>query len=295
MPPARGGAAHPAISPRRGPRPNRAIAAVNPMLNASFSKLSMVMLRVTSVWGASLSPTASKSSSRHPLSREALPQHNCLSLRQHRSHERIDRPLRVPPEVAASLERVDRFQHLLYADVSQSLLVVLQALDAAAKEDIIRHLFTGRNLQGTRVVGFKQPSREDSANDGLWRFHQHMAASREVVIYNRSHDEDVRVVRVHEAAPWFVIPADYRWFRNLAITQIIFDGMQDVGFESPPASCGSSQKLPGSIVPRRVGPHRRRIELIGASSNDHSSRGFALQAAGISSYQDIDPCLAAYC
>ncbi len=231
---------------------------------------------------------------------------------RHESHEKA------APQIAASLEQMDRLQNLLYADGSQSLLVVLQALDAAGKDGVIRHLFTGMNPQGVRVVGFKQPSAEERAHDFLWRVHQNAPARGEVVIYNRSHYEDVLVVRVHElvprktwsrrydlindfermlvangtrilkfylhispseqldrfkqrlddpqrqwkisesdyderklwpkyieayqdaiehtsndTAPWFVIPANHKWFRNLAIAEIISDTMDGMGLKLP--------------------------------------------------------------
>ncbi len=231
---------------------------------------------------------------------------------RHESHEKA------APEIAASLEQMDRLQNLLYADGNQSLLVVLQALDAAGKDGVIRHLFTGMNPQGVRVVGFKQPSAEERAHDFLWRVHQNAPARGEVVIYNRSHYEDVLVVRVHElvprktwsrrydlindfermlvangtrilkfylhispseqldrfkqrlddpqrqwkisesdyderklwpkyieayqdaiehtsndTAPWFVIPANHKWFRNLAIAEIISDTMDGMGLKLP--------------------------------------------------------------
>lgn len=104
-------------------------------------------------------------------------------------------------EIAKQVERMDRLQYLLYADASQSLLIVLQALDAAGKDGVIRHLFTGMNPQGTSVFGFKQPNKVELAHDFLWRAHQHAPGHGEVVIYNRSHYEDVLVVRVHELVP----------------------------------------------------------------------------------------------
>jgi len=211
-----------------------------------------------------------------------------------------------------------KLQYLLYADGSQSLLVVLQALDAAGKDGVIRHLFAGMNPQGTSVVGFKQPSKVELAHDFLWRAHLPAPAKGEVVIYNRSHYEDVLVVRVHKLvphgvwskrydlindfertlaqngtrilkfylhispqeqlerfkqrlddpsrnwkisdsdyserelwpkyieayedalartstkrAPWYVIPANHKWFRNLAISQIVADTMDEMGLKLP--------------------------------------------------------------
>jgi PPK2 family polyphosphate:nucleotide phosphotransferase len=102
------------------------------------------------------------------------------------------------PEIRNQVERMDRLQYLLYADASQSLLIVLQALDAAGKDGVIRHLFSGMNPQGTSVFGFKQPSPSELAHDFLWRTHLRAPSNGEVVIYNRSHYEDVLVVRVHE-------------------------------------------------------------------------------------------------
>jgi polyphosphate kinase 2 (PPK2 family) len=86
---------------------------------------------------------------------------------KHESHEKA------APEIADSLARMGQLQYLLYADDSQSLLVVLQALDAAGKDGVIRHLFTGMNPQGTRVFSFKKPSAEERAHDFLWRIHKH--------------------------------------------------------------------------------------------------------------------------
>jgi len=223
------------------------------------------------------------------------------------------------PEIAAQVERMDRLQYLLYADASQSLLVVLQALDAGGKDGVIRHLFSGMNPQGTIAVAFKQPTSVEAAHDFLWRAHQHAPAKGQVVIFNRSHYEDVLVARVHELvpesvwsgryalindfeqmlhangtrilkfflhispeeqlarfkrrlddpgrhwkisdsdyserelwsryidafedaltktstrhAPWFVIPSNHKWFRNLAISTIVADTMDEMGLALPP-------------------------------------------------------------
>ena len=111
---------------------------------------------------------------------------------KHETHEKA------LPEIQANVERVDKLQYLLYADGNKSLLVVLQALDAAGKDGVIRHVFSGMNPQGTSVFGFKQPSKEEAAHDFLWRAHLRTPGKGEVVIFNRSHYEDVLVVRVHK-------------------------------------------------------------------------------------------------
>jgi PPK2 family polyphosphate:nucleotide phosphotransferase len=214
---------------------------------------------------------------------------------------------------------MDKLQYLLYADGNQSLLVVLQALDAAGKDGVIRHVFSGMNPQGTFVFGFKQPTKYEAAHDFLWRAHLRAPGKGEVVIFNRSYYEDVLVVRVHQLvdqsvwskrydlindfetmlsrngttilkfflhispeeqlarfkqrlddpsrhwkisdsdyserelwpkyveayedaialtstkrAPWYIIPANHKWFRNLAISQIIADTMGEMGLKLPP-------------------------------------------------------------
>ncbi len=232
---------------------------------------------------------------------------------KHETHEKA------LPEIQSNVERMDKLQYLLYADGSQSLLVVLQALDAAGKDGVIRHVFSGMNPQGTSVFGFKQPSREEAAHDFLWRAHLHTPGKGEVAVFNRSHYEDVLVVRVHKLvprsvwskryelindfettlsqngttilkfflhispeeqlarfkqrledpsrqwkisesdyserklwpqymeayedaigrtstkrAPWYIIPANHKWFRNLAVSQIIADTMDEMGLKLPP-------------------------------------------------------------
>ena len=224
------------------------------------------------------------------------------------------------PEIAKQLARMDRLQYLLFADASQSLLIVLQALDAAGKDGVIRHLFTGMNPQGTSVFGFKQPNNVELAHDFLWRAHWRAPGQGQVKIFNRSHYEDVLVVRVHKLAPrsvwskrydlindfekmlaenrtrilkfylhispdeqlarfkqrlddpgrrwkisesdyserelwpkyveayeeaiartstrrapWYVIPSNHKWFRNLAISQIVADTMEEMGLKLPPS------------------------------------------------------------
>jgi PPK2 family polyphosphate:nucleotide phosphotransferase len=221
-------------------------------------------------------------------------------------------------ETAKDVARMERLQYLLYADASRSLLIVLQGLDAAGKDGVIRHLFSGVNPQGTFVAPFKQPSKTELAHDFLWRVHKSAPGKGEVVIFNRSHYEDVLVARVHKLvpratwskrydlingfekmlsengtcilkfylhispdeqllrfkqrlddpsrqwkisdsdyserefwpkyvdayeealertstkyAPWYVIPANHKWFRNLAISQIVANAMNDMGLKLP--------------------------------------------------------------
>jgi PPK2 family polyphosphate:nucleotide phosphotransferase len=102
---------------------------------------------------------------------------------------------------AKEVERIARLQYLLYADASQSLLIVLQGLDAAGKDGLIRHLFSGVNPQGVSVIAFKKPTEVEAAHDFLWRVHRAAPAKGEIAIYNRSQYEDVLIVRVHKWVP----------------------------------------------------------------------------------------------
>jgi PPK2 family polyphosphate:nucleotide phosphotransferase len=217
--------------------------------------------------------------------------------------------------------RLAREQSLLYAEHKHSILVVLQAMDAGGKDGTIKHVFSGVNPQGVDVASFKQPTGPELAHDFLWRVHPHAPGRGQIVIFNRSHYEDVLVTRVHKLidkatwtrryqeirdfeallsqngttilkfflhiskgeqlarfaqrlddparnwkisesdyterefwddyveasedairatstreAPWYVIPSNAKWFRNLAVSQIIADAMADLALAYPPPS-----------------------------------------------------------
>lgn len=98
-------------------------------------------------------------------------------------------------------KRLEDLQELLYAESKRKVLMVLQAMDTGGKDSTIRHVFDGVNPQGVKVANFKRPTREELAHDYLWRIHQHTPARGEIVVFNRSHYEDVLVVRVHNLVP----------------------------------------------------------------------------------------------
>jgi PPK2 family polyphosphate:nucleotide phosphotransferase len=216
--------------------------------------------------------------------------------------------------------RLAALQERLYAESAQSLLVVLQAMDGGGKDGTIKHVFRGVNPAGTRVAAFKVPTEEELAHDFLWRVHQDVPRAGEIVLFNRSHYEDVLVVRVRElvpedvwrprydhinafeanlaasgtrlvklflhisrdeqadrfrrrlerpdkhwkfnrgdlderarwdgyqlayaeaitrtstdVAPWYVVPADRKWYRNWAVMQIVLDTLTDMDPQFPPA------------------------------------------------------------
>src|SRR6266852_3352300 len=109
-----------------------------------------------------------------------------------------------------TLERLQRLQHLLYADRRYALLIVLQALDAGGKDGTIRHVMSGVNPQGCKVTAFKVPSSEERSHDFLWRVHKAVPEQGDMGIFNRSHYEDVLVARVHHIVPKEVWSKRYR-------------------------------------------------------------------------------------
>ncbi len=97
--------------------------------------------------------------------------------------------------------RLEALQELFYAEGKHKLLVVLQGMDTSGKGGVIRHVFEGVNPQGVKVANFKVPTRQELAHDYLWRVHKQTPGTGEIVIFDRSHYEDVLVVRVHELVP----------------------------------------------------------------------------------------------
>jgi len=103
--------------------------------------------------------------------------------------------------LAADKADMVKLQELLYAEGKHSLLVVLQAMDTGGKDGTIAHVMDGVNPQGCVVTPFKVPTPEELAHDYLWRIHQVVPPRRMIGIFNRSHYEDVLIVRVHSLVP----------------------------------------------------------------------------------------------
>ncbi|MEM7799598.1 MAG: polyphosphate kinase 2 family protein [Chloroflexota bacterium] len=217
-------------------------------------------------------------------------------------------------------------QFRLYAEDKRKVLVVLQALDAGGKDGTIRRVFQGVNPQGVRVTSFKGPTKEELSRDFLWRIHRNVPGNGMIGVFNRSHYEDVLIVRVQnfapepvwraryeqinqfeklltdtgttvlkfylhiskdeqkerlqerlddptrnwkfdigdldqrakwndyqlafeevflrcspENAPWYVIPADQKWYRNLAISRVLVHTLRKMDPQFPPAPEGLDQ------------------------------------------------------
>ncbi|HXI83773.1 MAG TPA: polyphosphate kinase 2 family protein [Verrucomicrobiae bacterium] len=220
-----------------------------------------------------------------------------------------------------NISRMEDLQYRLYAESRRALLIILQGMDAGGKDGTVRHVMSGLNPQGCRVTSFKVPSAEEAGHDFLWRIHKAAPAHGEIGIFNRSHYEDVLVVRVHQlvpksvwsarydqinafeklltengvtilkfflhiskeeqkerlearledstrnwkispadlkererwgdyvkayeaalsrcstsAIPWFVIPSNKKWFRNLAVSQIIVETLEQMNPKFPKAA-----------------------------------------------------------
>src|SRR5215213_2106464 len=97
--------------------------------------------------------------------------------------------------------RLDEMQELLWAEHRHKVLIVLQGMDTSGKDGTIRHVFEGVNPTGVRVASFKAPTPEELEHDFLWRIHPKVPGAGEMVIFNRSHYEDVLVVRVRNLSP----------------------------------------------------------------------------------------------
>jgi PPK2 family polyphosphate:nucleotide phosphotransferase len=105
-----------------------------------------------------------------------------------------------------NIERMTELQAKLYAQDKYSLLIIFQAMDAAGKDGTIKHVMSGLNPQGTQVSSFKQPSKEELDHGYLWRINKALPERGRIGIFNRSHYEEVLVVRVHNLIKYQKIP-----------------------------------------------------------------------------------------
>ncbi len=239
---------------------------------------------------------------------------------------------RIDEQVDDNLDRLSDLQERLYAEGEQSLLVILQAMDGAGKDSTIEAVFGELNPQGVRVWSFKAPTDQELAHDFLWRVHKRAPGAGYIGVFNRSHYEDVLIVRVHEwadeetierryehinafealladagtrvvkimlhvskdyqlerlrrrlrkptkhwkfnpddlkeralwddyqdafevalertstdDAPWYVLPAEERWFRDLAVSQLLLETLEDLDPQFPAPSFDPADYPPDSL------------------------------------------------
>ncbi|MES2461492.1 MAG: polyphosphate kinase 2 family protein [Armatimonadota bacterium] len=124
-----------------------------------------------------------------------------LSARDPDASEHFTSKEEVKEELKAQRDRIADLQARLYGEQKRSLLIVLQATDTGGKDGTIKGVFKGVNPQGCRVHAFKQPGDEEAHQDFLWRYHRQTPPQGMISIFNRSHYEDVLVVRVKELVP----------------------------------------------------------------------------------------------
>ena len=226
-------------------------------------------------------------------------------------------------ETEKHVARLNRLQERLYANGGRSLLIVLQGMDSSGKDGTIKHVMSGVNPQGCKVVSFKAPSKDELAHDFLWRVHHEVPPKGFIGIFNRSHYEDVLITRVHgwvsdhvakrrfgeirafeqmlvengttivkfflhiskaeqkerleeriqdpekrwkwntgdleerklwekymrafedvlsatstDHAPWYIVPANRKWFRNLVVADRVIHALDQMDLKPPPAPPG---------------------------------------------------------
>lgn len=139
-------------------------------------------------------------------------------------------------DLEKNVEKLRKLQDVLYAQDKYSLLIIFQAMDAAGKDGAIEHVMSGVNPQGCHVVSFKQPSDEELSHDFLWRCAKNLPERGRIGIFNRSHYEEVLVVRVHpQILQGQHLPDDIKNDKN--IWQKRFEQMRN--FESNLAANGT--------------------------------------------------------
>lgn len=124
-----------------------------------------------------------------------------LSQRDPDASEHFNAKEEVKEELKIQRDRIAELQARLYGERKRSLLIVLQATDTGGKDGTIKGVFRGVNPQGCQVHAFKQPGDEETAQDFLWRYHRNTPPRGMIAIFNRSHYEDVLVVRVKKLMP----------------------------------------------------------------------------------------------
>ena len=124
---------------------------------------------------------------------------------------------------------LSELQARLYAESKQKLLIVFQAMDAGGKDGTTRSVFEGANPQGVEVTSFKRPSEEELAHDFLWRVHKAVPASGMIGVFNRSHYEDVLVVRVHDIVPESIWRPRYEMINDFE-KMLTASNISDIGY-----------------------------------------------------------------
>lgn len=134
-------------------------------------------------------------------------------------HEGLDKE-KTKQKTEKLCERIGDLQHLLYADAQHSLLIVLQGMDTSGKDGTVKHVLDSVNPAGVETANFKTPSREELAHDFLWRIHKAVPRYGNIGVFNRSHYEDVLVVRVLKLQPPEIWKARYEQINDFEKTLV---------------------------------------------------------------------------
>ena len=121
----------------------------------------------------------------------------------------LKKPKRAVKDLQKHRAKLFQLQEKLYAENKRALLLVLQGMDTSGKDGTITHVIGNLNPQGVQISSFKQPTPEEKRHGFLWRIRRNLPEIRKIGIFNRSHYEDVLVVRVHDLAPLSVIERRY--------------------------------------------------------------------------------------
>jgi PPK2 family polyphosphate:nucleotide phosphotransferase len=117
-------------------------------------------------------------------------------------------------QIVSINRELETLQELLYAQHLHKLLIILQGMDTSGKDGTIRHVFEGVNPQGVQVTSFKVPTPEELDHDYLWRTHACVPVKGQIMIFNRSHYEDVLIVRVHNLVPTKIWKRRYKQIKD---------------------------------------------------------------------------------
>jgi polyphosphate kinase 2 (PPK2 family) len=158
-----------------------------------------------------------------PGSRVRLAEVDPAQSEQYGTKRQVARPLN------AQRKRIRDLQARLYGEHRRSLLIVLQAMDTGGKDGTIKHVFQGVNPQGCQVWSFKAPSAEESDHEFLWRYRQRIPPR--VMIHTINETSTA-------TAPWYVVPANNKWYRNLVIARTIADTLEAMNPHYPAAEAG---------------------------------------------------------
>ena len=121
---------------------------------------------------------------------------------------------KIVEETKAMIEKIQAYQYKMYAEGKRSLLIILQGLDAAGKDGVVRHIFSGMNPLGTKASSFRVPTKEEASHDFLWRIHKATPWLGEVKIFNRSHYEDILVPTIKKTLDKETIKKRYEQINN---------------------------------------------------------------------------------